>query len=190
MTALAAAAMLGFAVVGAGGAAPPAVTLRVAVDVVGDSTDRAAFEAMVADVLADRRGWSAAGYRFAIDPEAAYRLVVALGSDIPGLCAPYQSRGKLGCTEGPTRAINAASWKSPPAWWTGERDPYRVFLVNHEVGHLIGLRLHLPCPRGGGPMPVMALYGRDITPCTLNAWPTPVELERAAAHPPPAPTGR
>lgn len=62
-------------------------------------------------------------------------------------------------------------WTTPPPWWGGDVERWRRRAVNHEIGHLLGLRGHPPCPGPDRPLPVMALPPRESTPCTPAEWP-------------------
>jgi hypothetical protein len=56
-------------------------------------------------------------------------------------------------------------------------------LVNHEVGHLLGM--HHPdvhCPTPGQPAAVMAQQSTELDGCLPNPWPLAHEIERAARH--------
>lgn len=71
-------------------------------------------------------------------------------------------------------------------WRTGTQlklslEDYRRLVVNHEVGHLLGL-FDTSCPKAGGPARVMQQQskgGEFMGGCTPNPW--PLAGERTAA---------
>lgn len=50
--------------------------------------------------------------------------------------------------------INQARWTRGAYSYDGDLGSYRVYAINHEVGHALGYN-HEPCPTNGGPAPVM-----------------------------------
>ena len=88
------------------------------------------------------------------------------------------------CQNGPTVVLNAERWRHATPEWTGSLAAYRQMLVNHEVGHLLGL--HHPvgrqCPRPGVPARVMAQQSTELRGCLPNPWPLPEEIARLARH--------
>lgn len=142
------------------------------------------FEEVVAAVLADRRGWSSAGFALVEDRSAPYAIVLAEGDEVDRLCLPYRTGGTYSCQNGPVVALNADRWRSATPQWTGDLSDYRTMLVNHEVGHLLGQH-HPPspqCPEPGVAALVMAQQSTELDGCLANPWPLAVEIERAAAH--------
>ncbi len=143
----------------------------------------ASFPAVVEQTLTDSRGWSRAGFRLVRDPAARFLVVVAEGPEVDRLCRPYDTYGKYSCQNGPVVAINADRWRSATPEWTGDLAAYRTMLVNHEVGHLLGMHHPSPqCPGPGQLAPVMAQQSTELGRCRPNPWPRPGEIARAARH--------
>ena len=142
------------------------------------------FAVVVRETLTDPRGWQGAGFEFGFTDDAPYRVVLAEGSEVDRLCHPYKTYGKYSCQNGPVVALNATRWRSATRQWTGDLDTYRRMLVNHEVGHLLGLHHPPPpqCPGRGRPAPVMAQQSTELDGCRPNPWPLPHEIRRAARH--------
>ena len=80
--------------------------------------------------------------------------------------------------------MNADRWRNAVTHWDADLADYRGYLVNHEVGHLIGQRHPMPrCPVPGQPAATMEQQTGSLAGCTGNAWPRPWEIERAAQRP-------
>ncbi len=144
----------------------------------------AGFEAVVGATLTDGRGWSGAAYRFVRDDAGGdYRIVLAEGGEVDALCLPYDTYGKYSCQNGPVVALNADRWRTSTDKWTGNLDDYRRMLVNHEVGHLLGLKHPRPqCPAVGRPAPIMNQQSTELDGCLPNPWPLDAEVKTAARH--------
>lgn len=144
----------------------------------------AGFAATVEATLTDTRGWIRAGFRLIRDDRADYRIVLGESAEVQKLCEPYDVYGKYSCQNGPVVAINADRWRYATPKWTGTLSAYRQMLVNHEVGHLLGLH-HPPnpqCPQKGLPARVMSQQSTELNGCLPNPWPLRTEIERAARH--------
>ena len=166
-------------------AAPAGGPVRIELSLERRATDEATagFAAMVTETMSDPRGWPAAGFTFEFRDGAPYRVVLAEGPEVDGLCRPYDVGGRFSCQNGPVVALNADRWRSASPKWTGDLETYRRMLVNHEVGHLLGQ--HHParhCPQPGKPAPVMGQQSSELNGCLPNPWPLPWEITCAARH--------
>jgi hypothetical protein len=65
--------------------------------------------------------------------------------------------------------LNRWRWRVGAAAYS-RVERYRVYLVNHEVGHLLGHH-HLGCPASGARAPVMMQQTKGVAPCRPNPWP-------------------
>jgi hypothetical protein len=164
-------------------AAPAVVDVRYRLERRTTDEATADFEAVVVSTLVDARGWSRAGYAFAREADAPYLIVLAEGDEVDRLCRPYDTFGKYSCQNGPVVALNADRWRSATSKWTGDLADYRRMLVNHEVGHLLGLHHPKPqCPEVGLPAPVMNQQSTELDGCLPNPWPLDAEVADAARH--------
>ncbi|WP_336923363.1 DUF3152 domain-containing protein [Aquipuribacter sp. SD81] len=140
----------------------------------GVPVDAAAAAAVVDAVLADPRSWTADGrwalQRVAADGDA--RVVVTSPDTTDRLCAPLRTRGQVSCRNGDDVVLNAVRWTRGATTWGEDVEGYREYLVNHEVGHLLG-HGHVPCPATGEAAPVMLQQTIRLDGCEPNAWPFP-----------------
>ncbi|HUG86303.1 MAG TPA: DUF3152 domain-containing protein [Euzebya sp.] len=173
---------------------PYRIELRSSDPAVADATQ------VIPSVLEDPRGWQQAAIDFVPDPDAPFVIVLAEGPDAQALCRPYDVGGRFSCQNGPLVVLNAIRWRDGVAHWpqdpavcaalgAGAADSsagpclasYRAMLINHEVGHLLGMH-HLRCAAPGAPAPVMEQQSGSLRGCLANPWPTAIELRLAGSH--------
>ena len=150
----------------------PVRTVRVEVER-GLPVDGAAFAATVMATLTDPRGWGAHGeLAFArTDGPADVRVVLASPDLVDAMCAPLDTGGQVSCGRNGHAALNVRRWvEATPEF--ADRTQYRQYLVNHEVGHLLG-HPHERCPGPGQPAPLMQQQSLAVAPCEPNGWPYP-----------------
>lgn len=145
------------------------VQYRVEVeDVVGISSVE--FAAAVDAVTADPRGWTKAGARSLQRTDiAALRIVLASPPTADQLCAPLNTAGKYSCRNGNDVVINADRWAVGVPHFQ-PLDQYRIYVINHELGHALG-NPHEPCTGSGQASPVMLQQTIGLDGCTPNPWP-------------------
>ena len=166
--------------------APPerVITYRIATR--GHITaDLGQFAQHVAVTLSDPRGWSAGGaIQFKQVPGAAnFTIVLAQASTLPSFGPPCSSQWS--CRSGSNVVINQDRWQGATPTWPYGLDSYRHYVVNHEVGHWMGLG-HANCAGGPGTRaPVMAQQskgGAAKGACRFNVWPNPDEVAAASRN--------
>ncbi|WP_245679400.1 DUF3152 domain-containing protein [Actinomadura hibisca] len=133
------------------------------------------FTLAVDRVLADPRGWTAGGkWAFQRVASGPYDFVVKLAS--PGttdkLCGAYglTTEGKVNCSAGKQVVVNLKRWLLLTTYYRGQSDLYHALVINHEVGHRLGVK-HMTCPGAGRPAPVMQQQIFGLKGCRINGWP-------------------
>jgi hypothetical protein len=130
----------------------------------------------VADsALLDQRSWARDHHLVRVgDPAGAdVRVLFATPATVDRLCheVGLDTGGVYSCWTGTFAAIN--SWRYAfGATGFSERELYRRYVVNHEVGHGLGYR-HVDCPAEGATAPVMMQQSVSLGSCIANGWPYP-----------------
>jgi Protein of unknown function (DUF3152) len=130
-----------------------------------------AFAQAVVATLNDDRSWSNGGQRTFVHSDGAPDVIIILATPetTNTLCRPLRTLGRLSCSRGQRAILNARRWIEATPEFT-DLQLYRDYLVNHEVGHVLGQR-HENCPGPGKLAPVMQQQTKRVAPCLPNAWP-------------------
>ncbi|MFG2641237.1 DUF3152 domain-containing protein [Streptomyces sp. NPDC048370] len=159
------------AAVGTGG------TLRRYRVQVEDGIDLSAREAAaeIERILAHPRGWAAHGRgRFQLVTENAdfvIRIATPDTADKLCLAVGLNTHGELNCETTQGVVVNLKRWLLGSPTFTGTPAEYRHLIINHEVGHEIGIRTHMTCPGEGKLAPVMMQQIKGLKGCRSNAYP-------------------
>ena len=139
----------------------------------GVDVDPEAFARFVLETLNDPRSWSHDGLTFSrTDGDADVVVVLASPQTSAAMCQPLVTYGKLSCRRGPQAIITTYRWVNGMEDYGDDLTGYRRYVVNHEVGHVLG-HGHVSCPAPGEPAPVMQQQTKDVDPCEPNPWPYP-----------------
>lgn len=157
--------------------ADPTVTYEIQVEE-GLPFDVPSTAATIDAILSHPRGWSGGGHRPQHVDNGDFRIVIATPETTDALCAPLQTRGRLSCRNGDDVVINAWRWQNGSEDYVDQLENYRIYVINHEVGHVLG-HGHRPCPGAGQPAPVMQQQTKGLDNCQPNVWPLPEELDHS-----------
>jgi hypothetical protein len=132
------------------------------------------FAAVATSTLNDGRGWGAGALRFQqVRQGAAFRLWLADRQTVAGAdptCSPNYS-----CRVGRDVFINASRWRHGAQTFKDvPLHSYRQYVINHEVGHWLGLD-HRDCARPGGAARVMQQQTISLDGCAPRVWPRAAE---------------
>jgi Protein of unknown function (DUF3152) len=139
----------------------------------GIQIDRRAVADTIASILGDRRGWGGTGrlsFQRVSSGPVSFRVVLATPSTVNRMCAPLITGGIYSCGMYGRAVLNLMRWRSGASPFRGDMTMYRRYLVNHEVGHVLG-HGHRGCHAAGARAPVMMQQTKGVSPCRANGWP-------------------
>lgn len=141
-------------------------------------TDIEEFEALVSVILEEPGGWTRAGVELErVDSDGD--VVIVLASPVEVAAADPGCSALWSCRLGDEVLINDQRWRGASPAWRGTLEKYRHYLVNHEVGHWLGLG-HVECAGPGAPAPVMQQQSIDLNECEPNGRPLESEIDEVA----------
>jgi hypothetical protein len=155
---------------------------RFTVELEGGVTDNgSAFAAAVERTLADPHSWGNGGrasFQRVSAGEIDFRVTLTTSLTVRTLCG-YDLPYETSCYNGEQArvVINDARWTRGAVAYAGNLARYRLYVINHEVGHALG-NGHVLCPKKGALAPIMMQQTLGIsTPgvgaCKPNPWPYP-----------------
>ena len=139
----------------------------------GLGVDVAEFAGAVDRTLADSRSWGAddrLSFQRVDDASADFTVVLASPTTADRLCRPLDTAGIYSCGIGSTAVINSMRWLEGADAYDGHLPEYRQYVVNHEVGHVLGHH-HDQCAGKGRDAPVMMQQTKGVGSCTAQPWP-------------------
>ena len=132
--------------------------VRYTVEIEGGlGVDAAKVAGTVRGVLLDRRGWQRRDHvRFVnVSPAQAargakvdIRITLASPALTDRLCLPLRTMSQVSCWNGTRSVLNLRRWMTGDDSYGHDVSRYRVYQVNHEVGHGLG-HGHRSCPGAG-----------------------------------------
>jgi hypothetical protein len=140
-----------------------------------------AFAAAVEKTLSNEHSWVHAGgasFQRVDGGEVDFRVSLTASLSVRRLCG-YDLPYETSCYNGDKArvVINDARWVRGAVAYGGNLAYYRLYVVNHEVGHALG-NGHVQCPRNGALAPVMmqqtlGISTAGVGACKPNPWPYP-----------------
>ncbi|MBQ0894629.1 DUF3152 domain-containing protein [Micromonospora sp. U56] len=131
------------------------------------------FAAEVSRTLNDPQGWTAGGTlrlrRVGWGQPADFTIYLATPGTRDELCQDLHD-GYTSCRNGNRVVLNVARWVKGVPHYGASLATYRWYMINHEVGHRLGMG-HERCPGRGRPAPVMQQQSLGLHGCTANALP-------------------
>ena len=154
-------------------AGSPMIEFSIAVED-GSNVSLAELVALVTDTLSDPRGWTGRGVGFRlVDEGGTFTLAVATPPTIDVLCRPLETNGRFSCARNGWIALNLDRWTSATDSWPSDIETYRLYLINHEIGHYIVGASHSACPGAGQSAPLMMQQTKGLDGCVPNGWVDP-----------------
>jgi hypothetical protein len=144
----------------------------------GIGVDGAAFAEAVETTLGDPRSWGNGGrmsfQRVGIAEADAdqydFRVTLVSPGNMEKYCPGVGTGGYTSCRYGERAVINLARWETAVPDYQGDIATYRLYVVNHEVGHALG-HGHEQCAGDGQLAPVMQQQTLGLDGCVKNPWP-------------------
>jgi hypothetical protein len=147
----------------------------------GVTEDGAAFAAAVERTLAGPHSWGHGGlaaFQRIATGVPDFRVTLTSSLTVRTLCG-YDLPFETSCYNGDLArvVINDARWVRGAVAYRGDLARYRLYVINHEVGHALG-NGHVQCPRNGALAPVMMQQTLGVTTpgvgtCKPNPYPFP-----------------
>ena len=150
------------------------MTYRVEVET-GTAQGAPVFAEAVDATLADPASWGGQG-RWALQrvstSGADFVIRLATPATVDKVCATVglDTRGYVSCRAGNLVMINLNRWLAAVPEYRGDVALYRQYVINHEVGHLLGYG-HQACPGPGRLAPVMQQQSFRLNGCLPNGSP-------------------
>jgi hypothetical protein len=141
----------------------------------GLPVDPQRFARFVLRTLNDPRGWGARGratFARTDGDDADFRVVLASPHTNAVLCRPLDTEGEASCGRQGRAVLTLSRWVHATKEFADKRTIYRQYVINHEVGHLLG-HPHEKCPRRGALAPIMQQQTYGLDGCRPNPWPYP-----------------
>ncbi|WP_371580539.1 DUF3152 domain-containing protein [Streptomyces sp. NBC_01314] len=129
----------------------------------------------VEGVFADPRGWTAGGDRaFQRVSGGTFDFVVKVATPgtVDDVCGAggLDTGGEFNCNVGADVMVNLERWELATPVYAKDVKAYRALIINHEVGHFLGLG-HVGCSGEGKPAPAMMQQIKGMNGCVPNVWP-------------------
>lgn len=118
-------------------------------------------------------GWSNVtekSFQLTNTEDSDYVYIFASPDKTDELCAPLETNNIYSCRNENNIVINFFRWKDGAVDFKKDMEMYRIYLINHETGHILGWG-HVDCPKEGAIAPVMMQQSKGTNGCVPYGWP-------------------
>ena len=102
--------------------------------------------------------------------ESDYVYIFASPNKTDELCAPIETNSIYSCRNENNIVLNFFRWQEGAVDFKNDMETYRIYLINHETGHILGWS-HVGCPKEGAIAPVMMQQSKGTDGCVPYGWP-------------------
>ena len=102
--------------------------------------------------------------------ESDYVYIFASPNKTDELCAPIETNSIYSCRNENNIVLNFFRWQEGAVDFKKDMETYRIYLINHETGHILGWG-HVGCPKEGAVAPVMMQQSKGTDGCIPYGWP-------------------
>ena len=135
---------------------------------------------LITSILNDSRGWvkvTEKEFQLVEGTEKEFEFIFASPEKTDELCYPLETNGIYSCRNEDQIIINFFRWVNGAIDFGSDLETYRLYLINHEVGHILGWG-HVGCPKEGALAPVMMQQSKSTMGCRPYGWPIYEILEK------------
>ena len=128
---------------------------------------------LITSILNDPRGWeniTEKEFLLVSEEDADFTFIFSSPDKTDELCAPLETNGIYSCRNEEEIIINYFRWENGAIDFGNDMRTYRLYLINHETGHILGWG-HTGCPKDGALAPVMMQQSKTTGGCTPYGWP-------------------
>ncbi|MDG1740697.1 MAG: DUF3152 domain-containing protein [Candidatus Actinomarina sp.] len=128
---------------------------------------------LITSILNDPRGWkniTEKEFLLVSEEDADFTFIFSSPDKTDELCAPLETNGIYSCRNEEEIIINYFRWENGAIDFGNDMRTYRLYLINHETGHILGWG-HTGCPKDGALAPVMMQQSKTTDGCTPYGWP-------------------
>ena len=127
----------------------------------------------ITSILNDQRGWKTVvekEFQVVNYFDADFHIFLANPATVDEMCFPLQTNGIYSCRNGNQIIYNYFRWLSGAKDFGLDIATYRLYLINHEIGHMLGWG-HTNCPSQNALAPLMMQQSKSTDGCIPNGWP-------------------
>ena len=124
-------------------------------------------------ILNNDRGWANVAeksFQLTSVDDSDYVYIFASPEKTDELCAPIETNSIYSCRNEENIVLNFYRWQEGAVDFKNDMKTYRIYLINHETGHILGWG-HVGCPKEGAIAPVMMQQSKGTDGCIPYGWP-------------------